>query len=399
MENCVTCDTPEPSTPVSTGGCQCVQNPQGVQRETRLLAPTRHEYSEWHDRDPLVPEGVLCLVKDRLFEGSLEYFIGDGTHTFNELITYAGAPLSRTGAQNHSPLAADGKSTLDPSWLPVATSSAYGAVKTSTTGATGKVPIANSNGKLDSSWLPDLPTMSTTKAANAGVQADANGGLVGWKDAIGGALDGEEVGCIAAKAKQLNTSRTFLTNLNSTTAEPFNGTANNVHGITGTLPVSNGGTGATDLANVTVGAAGKAAKLDPGATITVTMSVDGTTHSDTETFTGESNITLDLGSITTSGGGGGGSTPDLSGYMKKFQSASGVGQLVVLNGLQFNDDPSQQAFPTGTWAYWALAYSESNGQGDGSWTAISGIASSGTTLASLVTGTATDLHGWAVRIA
>ncbi len=46
-------------------------------------------------------------------------------------------------------------------------------------------------------------------------------------------------------AATLTTSRDFLTNLASTSAAGFNGSANNTHGVTGTLPVGNGGTGAT----------------------------------------------------------------------------------------------------------------------------------------------------------
>lgn len=192
MENCVNC-TPQETTPVSPRDCQCVRTAETIGRDIRLLAPTRDEATDWTTNDPVAPEGVLCIVKDRLFEGSREYFIGDGTSKYSELtMLYAGAPLSRTGAENHSPLAASGKSTLDPSWLPDATSSAKGAVMTSTTGAAGKVPIAASGASaLDPSWLPAATSTtlgavkaSTTKAANNVVKADANGGLDGWKDSI-----------------------------------------------------------------------------------------------------------------------------------------------------------------------------------------------------------------------
>lgn len=44
-------------------------------------------------------------------------------------------------------------------------------------------------------------------------------------------------------AATLTTGRTFQTNLASTSAVSFNGSANNSHGVTGTLPVGNGGTG------------------------------------------------------------------------------------------------------------------------------------------------------------
>ena len=52
----------------------------------------------------------------------------------------------------------------------------------------------------------------------------------------------------AAAASKLATGRTFQTNLSSTTAVSFDGSANNVHGVTGTLAIANGGTGATSAA-------------------------------------------------------------------------------------------------------------------------------------------------------
>lgn len=49
-------------------------------------------------------------------------------------------------------------------------------------------------------------------------------------------------------AATLTTSRTFQTDLASTSAVSFNGSANITPGVTGTLPIANGGTGATDAA-------------------------------------------------------------------------------------------------------------------------------------------------------
>lgn len=49
-------------------------------------------------------------------------------------------------------------------------------------------------------------------------------------------------------AATLTTGRTFQTDLSSTSAVSFNGSANVTPGVTGTLPVTNGGTGATDAA-------------------------------------------------------------------------------------------------------------------------------------------------------
>ena len=49
----------------------------------------------------------------------------------------------------------------------------------------------------------------------------------------------------AAKATKLATARTIRTNLAGTTAASFDGTANVTPGVMGTLPIANGGTGAT----------------------------------------------------------------------------------------------------------------------------------------------------------
>lgn len=54
-------------------------------------------------------------------------------------------------------------------------------------------------------------------------------------------------------AATLTTPRTIQTNLNSTTAASFNGSANITPGVTGTLPVNSGGTGATTLTGVLKG--------------------------------------------------------------------------------------------------------------------------------------------------
>ena len=59
----------------------------------------------------------------------------------------------------------------------------------------------------------------------------------------------------AATATKLKDARNIQTNLASTTAASFNGTANITPGVTGILPVAHGGTGQSNLSNVTVGKA------------------------------------------------------------------------------------------------------------------------------------------------
>ena len=57
----------------------------------------------------------------------------------------------------------------------------------------------------------------------------------------------------AATATALETARTLRTDLSSTAAASFDGTADATPGVTGTLPVSNGGTGATTLTGIIKG--------------------------------------------------------------------------------------------------------------------------------------------------
>lgn len=56
-------------------------------------------------------------------------------------------------------------------------------------------------------------------------------------------------GGTASSANKLATGRTIRTNLGSTSTATFDGTANVTPGVTGTLPIANGGTGATTAAN------------------------------------------------------------------------------------------------------------------------------------------------------
>lgn len=78
----------------------------------------------------------------------------------------------------------------------------------------------------------------------SGEDFDATGYTITATEFIG-TLTGE-----ASSAIKLKTARTIRTNLGSTSAASFDGTANITPGITGTLSVANGGTGATSIANI-----------------------------------------------------------------------------------------------------------------------------------------------------
>lgn len=137
-------------------------------RVNRLIAPSRDSHNNWNDKDPVILEGVLGFTKDRIFNGSLEYFIGDGVHKYSELPKYGGAPASTSSVANTLVLRdANGKIDTDSLSLPDATPTIKGVVKA-----------------------------STTKAGDNVVKADANGGLDGWKDAISDAIANPSAGLV-----------------------------------------------------------------------------------------------------------------------------------------------------------------------------------------------------------
>ena len=92
----------------------------------------------------------------------------------------------------------------------------------------------------------------------------------------------------AGSATKLATARTIQTNLASTSAASFNGTTNITPGVTGTLPVANGGTGKSNLGAVNVGSANKLSTPR-------SINVSGTGLTGTgKSFDGSGNITIPI---------------------------------------------------------------------------------------------------------
>lgn len=97
--------------------------------------------------------------------------------------------------------------------------------------------------------LTDLGVTATAqelnylKGATSNIQSQLNGKL--------------STSGTAASATVLATGRTFITNLASTSSATFNGSANATLGVTGTLPITQGGTGSTSAsaARTAIGAA------------------------------------------------------------------------------------------------------------------------------------------------
>lgn len=127
-----------------------------------------------------------------------------------------------------------------------------GAISVSMLGKPNGVATLDSSGKVPSEQIPSLEY-----AAKKHASQHATGGSDPITPAsIGAAPDGHthnyagssSAGGSATSAVKLSTARTIRTNLGSTGTASFDGTSNVAPGVTGTLPVANGGTGATTAA-------------------------------------------------------------------------------------------------------------------------------------------------------
>lgn len=122
--------------------------------------------------------------------------------------------------------------------------------------------------------------LSLSPAALTVPKADSSGKLTGWINALKDS-DGRVNISIKGTAPTLQTARTVRVALGSTSAASFDGSTNITPGVSGTLPVGNGGTGQTNLDLVTVG---KAKALNTARTVrtnlasTATASFDGTAN-------------------------------------------------------------------------------------------------------------------------
>jgi hypothetical protein len=115
-------------------------------------------------------------------------------------------------------------------------------------------------------------------------------------------------GATVASANKLTTARTVQTNLGSTSTASFDGSANIAPGVTGTLPIANGGTGATtaDAALTNLGITATATELNyvDGVTSNIQTQLNGKassshgTHVTWSTTTPKVNGTAAVGSET-----------------------------------------------------------------------------------------------------
>ena len=188
-------------------------------------------------------------------------------------------------------------------------------------GVTGVLPVANGgtgNEKglaASASKLAAAVTITTDLTSAEGASFDGSANV---KPGVSGILPianggtGNATG-LAASATKLANARTVRTNLASTSTASFNGTANIAPGVTGVLPVANGGTG-----NET-GLAASATKLATARTITANLE-----SAEAATFDGSANVTPGVSGILPIANGGTGNATGLAASAAKLANARTV---------------------------------------------------------------------------
>ncbi len=233
----------------------------------------------------------------------------DGSANKSIAVTLASSGVS---AGTHTKVTVDAKgrvtagAALAASDIPALTiskiSDAGTAAKLNTGTGSGNVPVLDSGGKLAESVLPALAITSVFEAASQSAMLALSGANIGdvcvrtdlnksyilkqtpystlsnWIElrtptdavlSVNGSTGAVSVTTItgnAGTATKLAASRTVRTNLGSTSTASFDGSANITPGVTGTLALGNGGTGATTAAAArsALGCLGTADVIDGG---------------------------------------------------------------------------------------------------------------------------------------
>ena len=152
-------------------------------------------------------------------------------------VTHSGLLYGTVGSYTGPGFSSNDAMVLSMSWN---SSNNYGAQIALDDTTTPNMYVRN---KGSGSWSSWSKVLLSTNYTDYTVKKDGTGASGTW----GISVTGSSASCTgnAATATKLATARTIRTNLASTSTASFDGSANIAPGVTGTLPIANGGTGAT----------------------------------------------------------------------------------------------------------------------------------------------------------
>jgi hypothetical protein len=224
-------------------------------------------------------------------------------------------------------------------------------------------------------------TAESTRAQNLGSSSEKWNNV--YATTFNGALTGN-----SSTATTLATARTIQTNLASTSSASFNGSANVTPGVTGTLPIANGGTGNT------TGLAASATKLATARTLRANLA-----STSTASFDGTANITPGVtGVLPIANGGTGGDTA--------LAARNALGVRILTGGVERGDVSAGTVysypitFPAGVFTSMPRVFvTEQNSQPQNTRLSVSGPSTTSATirLYSTVTTSGGTLHWLAIQ--
>lgn len=149
---------------------------------------------------------------------------------------------------------ASNKTTTDATITKITNGTTPVAKATSATTATTANDVSNlslgssSEATIRLTWGPNHEHSTAFTVSGESIGGTVTSAENVTKSIKGNAIDDIFSGTVAKKASQLNTARNLTTKLDSTSSAAFDGSKDVTIGITGTLPLANGGTGATTAA-------------------------------------------------------------------------------------------------------------------------------------------------------
>lgn len=226
---------------------------------------------------------TITLPSDSNTDTKMTQAYGTGNAEYPLLMT-ATSGVTSTGSRGDTTAIVNNQIHANPSTGKITAAGFVGPLSGNATSATTATSATSATTAGSLATARSLKVnLASGNAASFNGSADVTGiGVSGTLPVANGGTGATSLSSVtvgaATTATKLATARTVQTNLASTSTASFDGSANITPGVTGVLPVANGGTGASSLSSITVGAATKATQDGSGNVITSTYATNATVN-------------------------------------------------------------------------------------------------------------------------